>query len=50
MTMGTNSPMEPTPGQELAVLLERLIEPEEHCSKDRSVVGPYTVEAPEPRD
>ena len=23
---------------------------EEHCSKDRSIIGPYSVDAPEPRD
>jgi len=26
------------------------LEAEEHCSADRSVVGPYNVDCPEPRD
>ncbi|MBA3725966.1 MAG: hypothetical protein H0W86_05830 [Armatimonadetes bacterium] len=26
------------------------LESEEHCSADRSVVGPYHVDMPEPRD
>ncbi|MGI8923640.1 MAG: hypothetical protein ACR2HJ_06300 [Fimbriimonadales bacterium] len=26
------------------------LEAEEHCSADRSVVGPYNVDIPEPRD
>jgi len=34
----------------LAKDAELLAAEEEHCSKDRSIIGPYSVEAPEPRD